>query len=60
MKCCFDYDDRQELVGMIHDMFRQACYADGRYHHFCMQPYRSVQKFLIEEGVITKDECENV
>ena len=50
-------NDREYLVDLIFEMFRQGCLIGGKYNHLCISTYQEAQAFLLKEGKIEKEDC---
>ena len=52
---------RMTHINLIFELFNQACRLDDKdgfhYDHDYISTYEEAQQFLIEEGVIRKEEC---
>jgi Tat protein secretion system quality control protein TatD with DNase activity len=47
----------EQLLELIHDMFRQACWTKGGYNHQFISTYEDAQELLVQEGFISISSC---
>ena len=50
-------EERLELINLIDDMFRQACWTDKGYNHMYMSVYEEAQRLLLKEKMIDISSC---